>query len=116
MESIKTEAQFREIIGADKLAIVVFKTTWCPDCHFIDPFMPEVEKNYEGRVVFYHIDRDDLPDLCAELNILGIPSFVAFRNGKELVRFVNKLRKSREEIEQFIDRSIEVAGALADNN
>ncbi|MFD1956209.1 thioredoxin family protein [Paenibacillus thailandensis] len=116
MKDLKTEAEFREAISSNELSMVVFKTTWCPDCHFIDPFMPDVERKYEGRVAFYHIDRDDLPDLCSELNILGIPSFIAFRNGREVIRFVNKLRKSREEIEQFIDRSIEVANALPDNN
>ena len=42
-------------------------------------------------------------DLCKELDIMGIPSFVAFENGKETGRFVSKLRKTKEEIEQFID-------------
>ncbi|QAY68210.1 thioredoxin family protein [Paenibacillus protaetiae] len=112
MKQLKTEAEYREAIASNDLSVIVFKTTWCPDCHFIDPFMPDVEQKYAATATFYHIDRDELPDLCSELNILGIPSFVAFRNGQELVRFVNKLRKSREEIEQFIDRAAAVAGAL----
>ena len=79
----------------------------------IDPFMPELIKHYEGRARFFEIDRDELPDLCSELNILGIPSFIAFRGGKELIRFVSKLRKSREEIESFVDKAIAVSDALA---
>ena len=74
--------------------------------------MPDVEQKYDGVIDFIEIDRDDLPDLCSELNILGIPSFIAFREGKELIRFVSKLRKSREEIEQFLDRALEVSAAL----
>ena len=112
MQKIGTEDAFREQIEQDQLTIVVFKTTWCKDCHYIDPFMPEIEKQYAGRVSFVELDRDDLPDLCSELNILGIPSFIAFRKGQEIVRFVNKLRKSREEIEQFVDRALQVAEAL----
>ncbi|MFC5652445.1 thioredoxin family protein [Paenibacillus solisilvae] len=113
MQIIQTDEAFRETVAEQALVTVaVFKTTWCPDCHFIDPFMPDVEAKYAGRIQFVQIDRDDLPDLCSELNILGIPSFIAFQGGKELVRFVNKLRKSREEIEQFLDRALEVAGAL----
>jgi len=38
-----------------------------------------------------------------ELDILGIPSFVAFDQGKEIGRFVSKLRKTKEEIIDFID-------------
>ncbi|MFF2885312.1 thioredoxin family protein [Paenibacillus sp. NPDC057967] len=113
MNKLKTEAEFREAVSGGELTIAVFKAVWCKDCHFIDPFMPDVEKQYEGRARFFEIDRDDLPDLCSELNILGIPSFIAFKDGKELIRFVSKLRKSREEIEEFVDRAIAVSDNLA---
>ncbi|MFC4775573.1 thioredoxin family protein [Paenibacillus sp. GCM10023252] len=112
MEKLLTEEAFREAVAREEVTIAVFKTTWCPDCHFIDPFMPDLEKHYAGKASFIELDRDDLPELCSELNILGIPSFIAFRQGVELIRFVSKLRKSREEIEQFVDRAIAVAGAL----
>ncbi|MCM3629287.1 thioredoxin family protein [Paenibacillus glycanilyticus] len=112
MNKLTTDAAFRKAVQGDGIAVVVFKTTWCPDCHFIDPFMPDVEQQYSGKISFYEIDRDELPDLCSELNILGIPSFIAFRNSKELIRFVNKLRKTRDEIEQFLERAIQVAEAL----
>lgn len=112
MNKLTTDTQFREAIASEGLTIAVFKTTWCKDCHFINPFMPDLEKHYEGRVSFVELDRDDLPDLCSELNILGIPSFIAFRNNQELVRFVSKLRKTRDEIEQFVERAIQVSETL----
>jgi len=108
MLKLSSEAQFQEKINEEKLTIIVFKTTWCGDCHFIDPFMPEVEAKYKDEVQFFEVDRDELGELCIELNILGIPSFIAFKKGQELVRFVSKLRKTREEIEQFVNRAIEV--------
>lgn len=109
MERINTQDQFQSLIAGSKLTVAVFKTTWCPDCHFIDPFMPEVEQKYADTITFVEVDRDDLPEVCEELGILGIPSFIAFRKGQEVVRFVSKLRKSREEIEQFLDRALAVA-------
>lgn len=112
MEQLKTEQQFDEVIGSSKPTIAVFKAVWCKDCHFIDPFMPDVEAKYAEELTFVHIDRDELPDLCDRYHILGIPSFIAFKEGKELVRFVSKLRKTREEIEQFLDRAVEVAKAV----
>jgi len=51
---------------------------------------------------------DKVEDVSQELNILGIPSFVAFSDGRELVRLVNKLRKSREEIEGFLQQALDV--------
>jgi thiol-disulfide isomerase/thioredoxin len=112
MIEIHKEADFRSKVSGDLPTVAVFKTTWCKDCHYITPFMPEVEKQYEGRLNFIVVDRDDLPELCSEYNILGIPSFIVFRKGEEITRFVSKLRKSREEIEQFLDRSLQVAIAL----
>lgn len=113
MNKLTTDAAYREAIAGEELTIVVFKTVWCKDCHFINPFMPALIEQYEGRARFYEIDRDELPDLCSELNILGIPSFIAFRGDKELIRFVSKLRKTREEIESFVDKAIAVGDAMA---
>jgi len=113
MLKITDEAKFREQVGGDRLTVAIFKATWCKDCHFIEPFIADVEAAYSERLEMVEIDRDELPDLCSELNILGIPSFIAFRQGQELVRFVSKLRKTREEIEQFLDRAVEVSAALA---
>ncbi|MCR8629894.1 MULTISPECIES: thioredoxin family protein [Paenibacillus] len=112
MEQVNNEQVFEQKIAGSKPTIAVFKTTWCKDCHFIDPFMPAVVEAYKDRLDFIQLDRDEVPDLCEKLNILGIPSFIAFREGEELVRFVSKLRKTRDEIEQFLDRALEVADAL----
>lgn len=112
MIEILKEADFRASVAGALPTVAVFKTAWCKDCHYINPFMPDVEKQYEGRLNFIVVDRDDLPDLCSEYNILGIPSFIVFRDGQEITRFVSKLRKTREEIVEFLDRSLQVAEAL----
>ena len=113
MHKLATEEQFQEIVNQPRATVAVFKTAWCKDCHYIEPFMPEVVKKYEDRITFVELDRDQFPELGEKLNILGIPSFVAFREGQELIRFVSKLRKTREEIETFLDRVVEVADAMA---
>ncbi|OPA80011.1 thiol reductase thioredoxin [Paenibacillus selenitireducens] len=115
MEKLTSEQQFQEVIHSSKPTMAVFKAVWCKDCHFIDPFMPEVERKYADKLTFVHIDRDELPDLCEKYNILGIPSFIAFVEGQELIRFVSKLRKTREEIEEFMDRAIAVADSVKKN-
>lgn len=83
-------------------SILVFSTTWCPDCHFLKTFIDDLVKD-NPEWVFYYIDRDELVDLCIDLDIMGIPSFIAYHQGKEVSRFVSKLRKTQEEIQSFID-------------
>ncbi|WP_028043760.1 thioredoxin family protein [Candidatus Stoquefichus massiliensis] len=83
-------------------AMMVFSTTWCPDCHFLKTFIDELV-NENPQWTFYYIDRDDMVDLCIDLEIMGIPSFVAYKDGHEVSRLVNKLRKTKNEIQAFID-------------
>lgn len=52
---------------------------------------------------FYYVDRDKMVDLCIDLEIMGIPSFIAYKDGREVARLVNKLRKTQEEVQAFID-------------
>ncbi|MNN75731.1 Thioredoxin-like protein YtpP [compost metagenome] len=60
------------------------------------------------------VDVDKVGVVSQEQNILGILSFVAYTDGRELVRFVNKLRKSREEIEDFLNKALDVYHTLHD--
>lgn len=82
--------------------IFMFSADWCPDCRVIEPILPEIENKY-SQYQFIHVDRDQFIDLCQEMDIFGIPSFVAFKDGNEIGRFVSKDRKTQEEIEDFIN-------------
>lgn len=108
MDKISSPAQFQVAIQSPRLTVAAFKADWCVDCKFIDPFMPDVQQKYAERLTLVEVDVDAVGDVSQEQNILGIPSFVAYTDGRELVRFVNKLRKSREEIEKFLDTALDV--------
>lgn len=82
--------------------MLFFSATWCPDCAFIKPAMPEIEAEYPDYQ-FLAVDRDENTDLAVDLFVLGIPSFIALDQGKEIGRFVNKDRKTKKQVEDFID-------------
>ena len=81
--------------------VFFFNAGWCPDCQFIKPAMPQIEKDF-AQFEFVNVDRDENLDLCQEMNIFGIPSFVVYEDGKEVSRFVNKDRKTKAEVEKFL--------------
>lgn len=93
------EDQLIETIGNGKV-VLFFTADWCPDCRFIKPAMPEIEQDFSDYT-FYEVDRDENIDLAAELNVFGIPSFIVYDNGKEIGRFVNKDRKTKQQVEDF---------------
>lgn len=100
MKKFEKHEEYLEAIKEGK-SVLLFSADWCPDCRIIEPFLPELEEKY-SELDFYYVDRDDHIDLCQEMDVFGIPSFVAFQDGEETGRFVSKLSKTQEEIEEFL--------------
>ena len=96
-----TVAELQDVVKDGK-TMLFFSATWCPDCAFIKPAMPEIEAEYSDYK-FVAVDRDENIDLAIELNVFGIPSFIAYEDGKEIGRLVNKDRKTKAEVEEFIN-------------
>lgn len=85
--------------------IFFFTADWCGDCRFIKPAMPEIDAEFPEWTIV-EVDRDEFIDVASKWSILGIPSFVIIKDGKELGRLVNKDRKTKEEITTFIHNTI----------
>ncbi|MDM5211287.1 thioredoxin family protein [Peribacillus sp. RS7] len=100
MEKLQTIEQYDALKNEGK-HIFLFSATWCGDCRVIEPIMPEIETKFPD-FTFIYVDRDEFIDVCAANDVFGIPSFIAYDNGKELGRFVSKDRKTQEQIEEFI--------------
>ncbi|UJL45103.1 thioredoxin family protein [Virgibacillus sp. NKC19-16] len=100
MKTLETVEQFNDLKNNENV-IMIFTAGWCPDCRVIEPELPAIEAEFL-EYTFVEVNRDQFIELCQEYDIFGIPSFLAFRNGQEAGRFVSKERKTREEIEQFI--------------
>ena len=64
MEKIKelSEDKLQEITKSGR-TVLEFSAEWCPDCRFLDPFLPEIEKDFSDAK-FYQIDRDGSVDVA----------------------------------------------------
>ncbi|WML47268.1 thioredoxin family protein [Neobacillus sp. PS3-34] len=100
MNELESMEQFEQMKHEGK-HLFMFSADWCPDCRVIEPVLPDIEKKFT-EFTFVHVDRDKFIELCQQLDVYGIPSFIGFEKGKELGRFVSKDRKTPEEIEGFI--------------
>ncbi|MFC4355880.1 thioredoxin family protein [Chryseomicrobium palamuruense] len=103
MITLQSKEQFEDLKKGN--TVFLFTAGWCPDCTFIDPFMPEVEEKFSS-FTFVSVDRDEFIDICQEMDVFGIPSFIVFEQGKETKRFVSKDRKTQQQIEEFLDGSL----------
>ena len=103
MKQLESEKQFEEL----KQGKTVFEFTagWCPDCRVIEPDLPKLEEKYQ-EFDFVSGDRDQFIDLCIDNDILGIPSFLVFKEGELLGSYIGKERKSIEQIDEFLAQHI----------
>jgi thiol-disulfide isomerase/thioredoxin len=101
MEKLQSMEQFDKLKNEER-TIFMFSADWCSDCRVIEPILPGIQADYP-EYSFILVDRDEFIDLCGDLAIFGIPSFIAFHSGVEAGRFVSKDRKSQTEIEEFIN-------------
>ncbi|WP_203247117.1 thioredoxin family protein [Sporosarcina beigongshangi] len=101
MEKLQSIEQFEQLKNEERI-IFMFSANWCSDCRVIEPILPGIEADYP-EYTFIEVDRDEFIDLCGELDIFGIPSFLGFHSGVEVGRFVSKDRKTQAEIEEFIN-------------
>ena len=90
MTDIKNKDEFLKALNNTGIQVMMFTAFWCPD-----------------NLQFYSLNRDHCMDIALEYEVMGIPSFICFKDGKEISRFVSTLRKTKEEIEAFLTQTIE---------
>lgn len=83
---IESEEQFNKVIESDVLTVVDFYAEWCGPCHRIAPQVEQLAKN-NPNVNFVKLDVDKFGELTENQKISAMPTFVFYKNGKEVDRF-----------------------------
>lgn len=81
--------------------VFFFYADWCPDCHFIEPVLSEIEAE-NSDFHFILVDRDAYMEVAKQWDVYGIPSLVVWENGQEIGRFVDRNRKTKKQINDFL--------------
>lgn len=81
------EMDFIERLRSNHRPVVVdFWAPWCAPCRAIRPVVEKLEMEYTGRVDLWRVNTDEQPDLLRSLRIYGIPTLIAYHDGKEVGR------------------------------
>lgn len=99
MKNLENEQQFEEL--KQQQTVFLFTAGWCPDCKVIEPDLPQLEEKYTNYQ-FISVDRDQFMDICIDHGIMGIPSFLVYKNGEQLGSYIGKERKSIAQIDGFL--------------
>ncbi|MEI6311937.1 MAG: thioredoxin [Bacteroidota bacterium] len=71
--------EFKKMIKSDKLVLVDFYADWCGPCKKIKPYLEEISKEMEKKVVVYRINVDQNPNLTKELGIDALPTLQVYK-------------------------------------
>jgi thioredoxin 1 len=68
--------------GSPVPVLVDFWATWCGPCKAMHPVLDELEAEMGDRVRIVRIDVDEELDLAVSMNVLGVPTFILYHNGR----------------------------------
>jgi thioredoxin 2 len=84
-----TGADFDQTISSAEVPVLVdFYADWCGPCHMMAPTLDALAADKKGQVLVLKVDTEKDPALATRFDIRGLPTVVAFKDGKESGRQV----------------------------
>ena len=77
-----------------KIQLLDHWASWCGPCKVMEPVIEELEKELAGKVEVVKINVDEKPEEAAKNGVMGIPTFIILRGGKEIGRKVGVTSKA----------------------
>lgn len=100
-----TDAIFEQEVLKSELPVVVdFWAAWCGPCRSAAPVVEDLASAYDGKVRFAKLNIDANRATAQAHMVMSIPSFLVFKNGKEIGRLVGfrPKPKFKDEIDQLL--------------
>lgn len=86
---ILTDQNFeQEVINSDPPVLVDFWGPACAPCLVMGPIIEEIANEFEGKVKVGKLDISENLQMARKYGIMAIPTFVIFRNGREIERII----------------------------
>lgn len=87
METLKKN-ELEEKFQSSEFVIIDFSSPGCAPCKKIPPLITEVMDQLKGvDINAYEVNIADEPELAQQYFILGVPTIIVFKQGKEIGRF-----------------------------
>lgn len=83
---------FEQLINGKKPVLIDFFATWCGPCSIMSPVIKEIADEAKG-VEVTKLDIDEFPEIAARYNVMSVPTFIIFKNGKEIERMIGAMPK-----------------------
>jgi len=75
-----------EVLKAEKPVIVDFWGPQCGPCLALMPAVEKLEEDLKGKIKVGKVNASENRMLCAKLRVLGLPTFLVYKEGEEINR------------------------------
>lgn len=89
-----------EVIKSEKPVLIDFWASWCGPCRMMSPVVDQIAEEMQDAVKVCKINIDEEENLAVKYNVMSIPTFIVFKNGKEAGRSVGV--QDKEEIKAML--------------
>ncbi|MBW7881839.1 MAG: thioredoxin [Caldilineaceae bacterium] len=77
-----------QVLAAGQLVVVDFWADWCAPCQIISAYVEFLANEYADRLRIAALDVDENPETASRYNVMGLPTLLLFRAGREVDRIV----------------------------
>lgn len=91
----------QKVVQSDLPVLVDFWASWCPPCKMVEPILEELAVEYSGLLTIAKLHVDQNPRTRDRYQILGVPTFVLFRDGQDIARRTGA--QSKGQLRQMLD-------------
>lgn len=78
----------KEVMKSKTPVVIDFWAAWCGPCKAFGPLFEKMSDSYTGKVKFCKLNVDEQAELASRFGIMGIPTSVFMKGGKEIDRIV----------------------------
>ena len=88
-----TDSFEQEVLQAKGAVLVDFWATWCGPCQMVGPIVEQLAEE-QSEVKIVKVDVDQAQEIAGRYGVLSIPTFVLFKDGKDVRHEVGALPKA----------------------